>query len=95
MADDTTVTPAPGVSTSEYSMTKWVMILGYAAFGIGVAMDVLTAVSSSFPTLTWVGPVLNVLGLVSGLLAQLGYNRGRVLVKTAASAATAAKVAPK
>ncbi len=89
MAEVPAVTP--GVQTSEYAATKWVTILAAVAFGLGIVMDVLTAVSTSFPALAWVGPVLNVVGMVSALLAQLGYNRGRVIVKAAALNATAPK----
>lgn len=85
MPDNTAanVTPiVPGKQTSEYFITKLATILGFVAFTVGVLFDVLSAVTTAFPTLTWVGPMLNVTGIIGTVLAQLGYNKGRVLVKT-------------
>jgi hypothetical protein len=85
MADETPVTAVtPGTGTSEYAVTKIAMIFSIAAFTVGILVDIVSAFHSAFPNLVWLGALLNGLGIIGGVLAQLGYNKGRVLVKVAA-----------
>lgn len=98
MADESTtggITPVtPGVETSEYAVTKWTQILGWIAFAVGIGFTVLTKLTEIAPGLTWVGPVLSVVAIINNLLAQLGYNKGRVLVKTSKNTGALAPTPP-
>ena len=77
------ITPVtPGKDTSEYAITKLSMILSMVAFVLGIVISVLSQVSTAFPNLVWVGTALSILGPIATVLAQLGYNKGRVLLKT-------------
>lgn len=88
MADPVTtpvdnITPVTlGATTTEYAISKISLILSIAAFTVGIVADVLAQVSTAFPSLTWIGPVLNVVGVIGSVLTALGYTKARTLIKT-------------
>lgn len=76
------ITPlTPGKSTTEFFFAKLTTILSIVAFSVGIVADVLGQVSAAFPSLTWIGPVLNVVGVIGSVLATLGYTKSRTVLK--------------
>lgn len=86
---------APGVSTSEYAVTKLVVYMGIAAMVIGFATDVLTALQVLAPAWAWIGTALMIAGKLTSLLKALGYDATRKAIKVAAiNAAGATAILP-
>jgi hypothetical protein len=74
--------PTPGNETSEYALAKYVMIFGAVLDAVSV---LLSKLHESFPQAQWLVVALAVVGALVTLAGFLGYNKGRVIVKTAAT----------
>jgi hypothetical protein len=93
MADPVT-TPAPGAvtpgtQTSEFKVTVVATILSILATVVPTLISIFGDLQAKFPSWTWAGPVLGMLGIIGTVLTALGYQSTRAQVKEAASAAGA------
>lgn len=82
--------PAPalvvvrGNQTSEYAITKWVLLASFAVTLLGAALQFLQSMSWGPTQPSWVAPTIMALGLVIGALKAWVYTSGRANVKIAA-----------
>lgn len=77
------VAPAitPGNTTSEHAKITMAMTLTIVAAAVGAASDVLAALQASFPAWGWIAGAISAVGVAGTVLAALGYNKGRVMLK--------------
>lgn len=68
----------PGNETSEFSLTKLVILAGLSLDIIAIALEGIGSLGVNFG---WIPPVMVVVGTLSMLVAKLGYTRSRTLVK--------------
>lgn len=73
-----------GTTTSEYTITKWAVILGIVATVLGGVTEILTQLAPQLSGFKWYGVVMMVLGVIGTVLAQLGYAKNRTALKIAA-----------
>ena len=90
---------APGVQTSEFTVTKLATILTVVATVVGVLTDFAQSISTAMPGSKWIGLLLATLGIIGTVLTALGYQVTRSQVKVAAhnaaaSSAEATEAAP-
>jgi hypothetical protein len=81
-------TVSTGSSTSEFSLTKLVLVVGTLVTAIGTTLAVLPTVGVSGH---WVGVALAGLAMVSKVLALLGYQNARTSLKQSELAAASAR----
>lgn len=86
MADAGSITPTPGKETSEFSLTKLVLIVGSVVTGAGVVLEGLAQAGVGEK---WIGLALVIVGSLTNLLRIAGYQSGRNQFKTAALEASA------
>jgi hypothetical protein len=80
--------PTPGSATSEFSITKYIILVGGILEGLGVsleAVDMFDGVAGNGP----VGAVLVAVGAILQIAVALGYQKVRARVKLAAIMADA------
>lgn len=89
------VAPAitPGASTSEHAKITLAMSLTIAAAAVGATADVLAALQEAFPAWGWIAGAVACVGVLGTVLAALGYNKGRVMLKATQINAAATVVA--
>lgn len=68
-----------GSQTSEFKLTKWVLIAGLSLDAIGILLESLKGVAD----FGWIPSVLIVVGSLMALVKALGYTRSRTMVKLA------------
>jgi hypothetical protein len=94
MADTTTMTPTPGAGTSEFTLTKWAIIIGTVLQIIAGALESLQQAGLFHSGTTAdhvVAAVLVIVGLVLQVASVFGYQSSRTAVKVGAMQAAAAQ----
>ena len=69
----------PGKNTSEFSLTKWVIIIGTVLDLAGIVLEALKEQVHA----GWFPTVLVVVGTLMALVKALGYTRSRTMLKLA------------
>lgn len=94
MADAITTTPAPGASTSEFTLTKYAVIIGTILQVVAGALESLQSAGlfhSGGTADHVVAAVLVIAGLVLQVCSVLGYQGSRTALKTAGIQGAAAQ----
>lgn len=77
-----------GKGTSEYGLTRLVMVAGAAVDAVAIVLESLKT-SGHFPDGSWLPTAMSIVGTLAIVLAQLGYTRSRTMVKLAEAAPVA------